>query len=208
MIISHKHRYIFFAIPKTGTHSVRQALRQQMGEQDLEQVGLFVKKRFPFPEFAGIQHGHISTRQIRPVLGDKMFGEYRKFAFVRNPFDRFVSYCAFMSRGSNIFETEPLRYMKYVIRELKPMDHLLYQPQHAMVTDAESKLELDIVGRNETMQASYDEICAQVGMETTQLERVNSSKHRPWQEYYDRDLVGWVSDLYRRDLELFNYGFE
>lgn len=208
MIISHKHRYIFFAIPKTGTHSVRQALRQQMGEQDLEQVGLFVKKRFPFPEFAGIQHGHISTRQIRPVLGDKMFGEYRKFAFVRNPFDRFVSYCAFMSRGSNIFETEPLRYMKYVIRELKPMDHLLYQPQHAMVTDAEGKLELDIVGRNETMQASYDEICAQVGMETTQLERVNSSKHRPWQEYYDRDLVGWVSDLYRRDLELFNYGFE
>lgn len=208
MIISHKHRYIFFAIPKTGTHSVRQALRQQMGEQDLEQVGLFVKKRFPFPEFAGIQHGHISTRQIRPVLGDKMFGEYKKFAFVRNPFDRFVSYCAFMSRGSNIFETEPLRYMKYVIRELKPMDHLLYQPQHAMVTDAEGKLELDIVGRNETMQASYDEICAQVGMETTQLERVNSSKHRPWQEYYDRDLVGWVSDLYRRDLELFNYGFE
>ena len=208
MIISHKHRYIFFAIPKTGTHSVRQALRQQMGEQDLEQVGLFVKKRFPFPEFAGIQHGHIGTRQIRPVLGEKMFGEYRKFAFVRNPFDRFVSYCAFMSRGGNIFETEPQRYMKYVIRELKPIDHLLYQPQHAMVTDAEGRLELDIVGRNETMQASYDAICAQVGMESTQLERVNSSKHRPWQEYYDRDLVGWVSDLYRRDLELFNYGFE
>ena len=208
MIISHKHRYIFFAIPKTGTHSVRQALRQQMGEQDVEQVELFVKKRFPFPEFAGIQHGHISTRQIRPVLGDTMFSVYKKFAFVRNPFDRFVSYCAFMSRGGNIFETEPQRYMKYVIRELKPIDHLLYQPQHAMVTDAEGRLELDIVGRNETMQASYDEICAKVGMESTQLDRVNSSRHRPWQEYYDRDLIGWVSDLYRRDLELFNYGFQ
>ena len=208
MIISHKHRYIFFAIPKTGTHSVRQALRQQMGEQDVEQVELFVKKRFPFPEFAGIQHGHISTRQIRPVLGDTMFSVYKKFAFVRNPFDRFVSYCAFMSRGGNIFETEPQRYMKYVIRELKPIDHLLYQPQHAMVTDAEGRLELDIVGRNETMQASYDEICAKVGMESTRLDRVNSSRHRPWQEYYDRDLIGWVSDLYRRDLELFNYGFQ
>ncbi len=208
MIISHKHRYIFFAIPKTGTHSVRRALRQQMGEQDLEQVLLFVNKRFPFPEFRDIQHGHISTRQIRPVLGDKMFSEYRKFAFVRNPFDRFVSYCAFMSRGGNIFETEPTRYMKYVVRELKPVDHLLYQPQNAMVTDAEGKLELDIVGRNETMQASYDEICTKLGIESTQLERVNSSKHRPWQEYYDRDLVGWVSDLYRRDLELFNYGFQ
>lgn len=208
MIISHTHRYIFFAIPKTGTHSVRQALRLHMGEQDLEQVLLFEGKRFPFPEFADIRHGHISTRQIRPVLGDETFNSYFKFAFVRNPFDRFVSYCAFMSRGSNVFQVEPLRYMKYVIRELKPMDHLLYQPQYQMVTNEAGELDVDFIGRNETMQASYDQVCARVGIPAASLGRVNASKHRPWQEYYDRDLVGWVSDLYRRDLELFNYGFE
>ena len=208
MIISHKHRYIFFAIPKTGTHSVRQALRQQMGEQDLEQVGLFVKKRFPFPEFQDIPHGHISTQQIRPVLGEEVFSSYTKFAFVRNPFDRFVSYCAFMSRDSDVFETEPLRYMKYVIREQKPVAHLLYQPQHGMVTDAEGKLQLDHVGRNETMQASYDSICRNIGLESTPLGRVNSSRHRPYQEYYDRELIDAVSDLYRRDLELFDYRFD
>ena len=182
MIISHKHRYIFFAIPKTGTHSVRQALRQQMGEQDLEQVGLFVKKKFPFPEFRDIQHGHISTQQIRPVLGEEVFSGYTKFAFVRNPFDRFVSYCAFMSRDSNVFETEPLRYMKFVIHEQKPVAHLLYQPQHAMVTDADGNLQLDHVGRNETMQASYDSICQSIGLESTALGRVNSSRHRPYHE--------------------------
>jgi hypothetical protein len=208
MIISHAHRYIFFAIPKTGTHSVRGALRAHLGPDDLEQVGLFVQKRFPFPEFADIRHGHISTRQIRPVLGEQVFGEYFKFAFVRNPFDRFVSYCAFMSRGSNVFEVEPQRYMKYVIRELKPVDHLLFQPQHQMLTDAEGRLEVDFVGRNETMQDSYDEACRRIGIPTTTLERVNASRHRPWQEYYDRDLVGWVGEHYRRDLELFDYRFE
>ncbi len=46
MIISHRHRYIFFAVPKTGTHSVRTALRPYMDEADQEQVGLFVQKRF------------------------------------------------------------------------------------------------------------------------------------------------------------------
>lgn len=208
MIISHAHRYIFFAIPKTGTHSVRGALRQHMGPDDLEQVGLFVQKRFPFPEFADIRHGHIGTRQIRPVLGEQVFGEYFKFAFVRNPFDRFVSYCAFMSRDSNVFDAEPLRFMKYVIRELRPVDHILFQPQHAMLTDSEGRLELDFVGRTETMQASYDEVCRRTGMASTPLERVNSSRHRPWQEYYDRDLVGWVGEFYRRDLELFDYRFE
>lgn len=207
MIISHRHRYIFFAIPKTGTHSVRQALRAQMGPDDLEQVGLFEQKRFPFPEFANIRHGHIATRQIRPVLGDEVFSAYTKFAFVRNPFERFVSYCAFMARETNYFETQPLQYMKWVMREQKPFDHLLFQPQHGMVTDAEGRLELDFVGRNETMQASYDAICDRLGLASAELGRMNASKHRAYQEYYDAELVGLVSQHYARDLELFDYKF-
>jgi len=50
LIISHRRRFIFFAVPKTGTHSVRRALRALLGPEDLEQVGLFERKRFPFPE--------------------------------------------------------------------------------------------------------------------------------------------------------------
>ena len=52
MIVSHRHRFIFAAVPKTGTHAVRQALREQMGEEDVEQVGLFVNRRFPWAELA------------------------------------------------------------------------------------------------------------------------------------------------------------
>ena len=44
MIISPLHKFIFAAIPKTGTHAVRQALREHMGPQDMEQVGLFVNR--------------------------------------------------------------------------------------------------------------------------------------------------------------------
>ena len=54
MIISAKNRFIFAAVPKTGTHAVRQALREHLGPDDLEQVGLFVTKRFPMPELAKI----------------------------------------------------------------------------------------------------------------------------------------------------------
>jgi hypothetical protein len=91
MIVSHKHRFIFVAVPKTGTHSVRQALREQLGDEDVEQVGLFVDKRFPWEGLAAIRHGHVSLRQVRPCLGEDAFSGYFKFAFVRNPFDRFVS---------------------------------------------------------------------------------------------------------------------
>ena len=54
-----------------------------------------------------MQHGHISLQQVRPFLGEEAFASYFKFAFVRNPFDRFVSYCAFMTRESDIFARNP-----------------------------------------------------------------------------------------------------
>ena len=76
MIVSHRHRFIFVAIPKTGTHSVREALREQMGPEDQEQVRLFVEKRLPYPELARLGHGHISLAEIRPAIGEEAFAGY------------------------------------------------------------------------------------------------------------------------------------
>jgi hypothetical protein len=207
MIVSHRHRFIFAAIPKTGTHSVRAALREQMGPQDIEQVGLFVDKRFPYPELARIRHGHLGLAQVRPFLGEEVFGGYFKFAFVRNPFDRFVSYCAFVSRETGDFQRDPRALMRHVLFELRPLQHVLYQPQHSQLVDADGSLITDYVGRVEQMQHSYDEICARVGIRSRALEQVNSTKRGAYRDYYDQSLIDGVAALYRRDLELFGYGF-
>lgn len=208
MIISHRHRFIFAAIPKTGTHSVRRALREHLAEDDLEQVGLFVSKRFPFAQFQGIRHGHITLRQIRPCLEPGQFDGYFKFAFVRNPFDRFVSYCAFMSRDSGQFAADPTGFMKHVLLQVRPVDHILYAPQHEFLTDADGSMLADHVGRVEEMQQSYDAICQRLGLPATTLEKVNGSSRGDYRQYYDQGLVEGVSTLYQRDLELFGYGFD
>ncbi len=205
MIISHRHRFIFFAIPKTGTHSVRQALRRHMAEDDLEQVGLFVQKRFPYPELKDIGHGHISARQIAPVLDPEVFTAYFKFAFVRNPFERFVSYCAFMGRKDDQFLNAPREFMKWILFERKPFDHVLFLTQHEFIADTENRLALDYVGRNESMQTGYDAICAHLGIPGETLARANASQHRPYREYYDRELADAVAEFYRKDFELFDY---
>jgi hypothetical protein len=80
MIVSHAHRYIFVPIPKTGTHAVRQALREHMGPGDIEQVGLFVSRKFPWPELAAIGHGHLGLGQVAPYLGPDAMRDYLKFA--------------------------------------------------------------------------------------------------------------------------------
>lgn len=207
MIVSHQHRFVFAAIPKTGTHSVRQALRQHMSEDDLEQVGLFVNKRFPFEELAAIRHGHITLAQVRPYLGEEAFAGYFKFAFVRNPFDRFVSYCAFMMRENGAFERQPQQVMHRIAFELRPMHHVLFQPQHSFVTDESGQMLADHVGRVEEMQSSYDAICARIGIPTAALGQVNSSRRGEYRGYYTPELVDGVAELYRRDLELFGYQF-
>lgn len=207
MIISHRHRFIFVAVPKTGTHSVRQALREHLGEEDLEQVGLFVNKRFPFEELAKIRHGHLSLRQIRPYLQDPPFQDYFKFAFVRNPFDRFVSYCAFMTREKGNFSQSPQGVMETILFKMRPLDHILFRPQHELLVDDDGRLLTDHVGRVEEMQASYDAVCARIGIPTATLGQVNSSRRDGYRDYYNPALIEGVATLYRRDLELFGYEF-
>lgn len=206
MIISLAHKFVFVAIPKTGTHAVRRALREHMGPQDLEQVGLFVKRQFPIPELARLQHGHLSLAQVRPYFKPEEWSSLFKFAFVRNPFDRFISYCAFMTRVQGEFERNPQDVMRqYLARP--PWQHVLFQPQHSFVTDAEGALLCDFIGRVETMQQSYDQIAEHIGIPPAALERVNPSRRLDYRQYYDQDLIDGLAKLYARDLECFGYEF-
>ena len=207
MIISDSRKFIFVAVPKTGTHSIRRALRPHMAEGDLEQVQLFVRKQLPIPELARLGHGHISLAQLRPFIEPEKFDGYFKFAFVRNPFDRFVSYCAFMTRERGEFERDPKGVMRHLLFTAPPMRHILFQPQYSFLCSREGALLTDFVGRVEQMQSGFDEICDRIGIGRTELEKSNTSTRDDYRQYYDQQLIDGVSKLYARDLELFDYDF-
>lgn len=207
MIISFLHKFIFVAIPKTGTHAVRQALREHMGPDDQEQVRLFVEKKLPTPELAELRHGHISLLQLQPHLDPERFSGFFKFAFVRNPFDRFVSYCSFITREQGAFDRDPQSVMRHFLFLKPPEQHILFQPQHVFVTGTEGELLADRIGRVEQMQESYDEICRRIDIPSRQLDKVNQSRRGDYRQYYDQQLIDGVADRYSRDLELFGYEF-
>ena len=206
MIISTTHRYVFAAVPKTGTHAVRQALRPHMREGDVEQVGLFVNRQLPIPELAKLRHGHITLDQLRPFVDPAKFADYFKFAFVRNPFDRFVSYCSFMTRAGDAFQRDAQSVKRHFV-ESPPLQHVLFAPQHSFVTGGDGELLADYIGRVETMQESFDFIAGKIGIPTVELEKVNTSTRASYRDYYDQQLIDGVSNLYARDLELFDYDF-
>ena len=206
MIISHQHRFIFVAVPKTGTHSVREVLRPRLGPEDEEQARLFVDKKFSDPVLASLGHGHISLSQLRAHMDRGLFDTYLKFAFVRNPFARFVSYCAFVSSKSGAFERDPKAVMHQTLAA-PPRGHIIFQPQHQFLADSSGTLLTDFVGRVENMQHDFDTICQRLGIPSSGLGHKNSSQHGDYRSYYDQELIDGVGKFFARDLELFGYDF-
>lgn len=208
MIISHRHRFIFLAVPKTATHAVRRALREHLSETDEEQVQLFVQKTMPYPEIARIRHGHIRWNECKAAVSPDVWTGYFKFAFVRNPWERFVSYCAFMYRNEQLFQRDPQGTMCAVLDGPEHRQRVVFQPQSEFLCDADGQIMVDFVGRHETLQADYDTICSRIGMPSAPLGRANESEHGPWRSYYDDSLKARVADLYRRDIDCFGYAFD
>ena len=207
MIISHKHRFIFFAVPKTATHTIREALRQHTGEDDWEQQVLYGKQFLPIPEIARLQHGHITAEQIRPHLDDDVWNTYFKFGFVRNPFDRFVSTCFFLNRGDPNFAESAVRFMKERLPRERFQQRVLVKPQYQQLCWATGDIALDYVGRYEDLQSSYDTICERIGIASTALGQKNASEHKSFDSYYDTELQQQVADFYAEDLRIFDYEF-
>lgn len=205
MIISHKHKYIFFAVPKTATHAIREALREHKGPDDWEQQMLFGRNAFPVPALAAIQHGHLSVQQLRPHISPEMFSDYFKFAFVRNPYDRYISTFFFLTRNQQLPPGDKKVHLKQAIRSPQFTGRILVQPQYKMLVDETNTLALDYLGRYEDIQASYDHICERIGIPSKSLIEKNASDHQSSESYYDDELRQLVTDFYRGDFELLGY---
>ena len=207
MIISHRHKFIFFAVPKTATHTIRDALRQHTGPDDWEQQILFGEQFLPIPQLARLRHGHISAQEIRPHLEPGVWDSYFKFAFVRNPFDRFVSCCFFLNREDPNFEDTAVAFMKERLQRTRFQQRVLVRPQYRQLCTADGEIALDYVGRYEDLQESYNTICERVGLPVSELSKKNSSEHSGYTRYYDDDLRHRVAEFYKEDLRLFSYDF-
>lgn len=207
MIISHKHRFIFFAVPKTATHAIRDALRKVMGPDDWEQQMLSGQQALPIPELARIRHGHISATELTPFIPDEMWRDYFKFAFVRNPFDRFISTCFFLNRDNPQFEQQAHGFLRRALHVPRFRQRVLVRPQHAQLESSSGQIELDAVGRYESLQSSFDTICEKIGVPSRALPVKNASQHKDYTEYFDDSLRSDVAAFYAGDLKAFDYDY-
>ena len=176
-----------------------------LGEDDWEQQALFGEQSIPAPGIAAIRHGHVSFQQVRACLPAETWSSYFKFGFVRNPFDRFVSTCFFLNRRNPGFAGNEVEFMRQAINSTRFRQRVLVKAQYRLLTDENDRLVMDYVGRYETLQASFDEICRQIGLTSSGLTKKNASRHQNYECYYDASLKESIAEYYRMDFELFGY---
>ena len=206
MIFSQSQQFVFFAIPKTGTHAMREVLRPHLGTEDWEQQLRYGEQLSPLPEIAAINHGHVAYRQLARVIPDETLAQYFTFAFVRHPFDRFVSVCAFLARTDPSYQVDPTAWMKRALTRAPFRKRVLVATQSDLLTCEHSgSIKLDFVGRYESLQTDCDHVCRTLSLPAVPLPRKNSSEHRQPHEVLDDALREALTERYADDFEAFSY---
>jgi hypothetical protein len=84
-----------------------------------------------------------------------------------------------------------------------------FRPQHRFACSPDGQLQLDFVGRFETIEADYAVVAERLGVGTELLHenRTLGKKERSYVDYYTPSTRRIVERVYRIDLDLFDYAF-
>ena len=211
MRISHRHRFVFFASPKTGSSSVRRLLDPYTDVFPVLNYGLVTSENPFYP--------HMTPRETRDLF--RRFGwdfeGYRKFTFVRSPWSRLVSLYEHIRRG--VPDLEPFSsWLETVSPEGAGGGGALEQRWRrygaysldSYVSDEGGAWLVDRVIRLEDIDRELLPYLAELGLPISQGERIlhrNDGGITDYTSYYTDESIRLVERLYREDIERFGYRF-
>ncbi len=213
MLISHRHKFIFIHVPKNAGLSISAALEPYADNAPMTQVRRFLSL-IPVPENPqkAFFRVHVTAAQLKVKLPPRMFDGYLKFAVVRNPYDRLVSYYSYLTQNAAHHRHDQVRdltFSQYLNYDAGRMQRGRSDTQLSFVADGRGKLLVDRVLRFETLAADFAALCKTLGVEAGPLPVENASKRpRKASPYDEKGVRERVAQLYGADFEAFGYDLE
>lgn len=224
MIISHKHRFIFFKTHKTAGTSVEIALSRYCGPDDIitpigpkdeviraklgvrpQNYLLPWKNHAPSELLAAIKRrrrfpeyrNHISAKEVKIRIPGDVWSSYFKFCFERNSWDKVASI---------------YRYFQHVYPD--PDDFLanckIAQSDWPIYTIDDIPV-VDYIGRYESLQGDLQEVCSRIGIEydgwLPVTKKTTGSGSNRFLDVFSRDHVAEVATRYRQEIAYFGFRF-
>jgi len=220
-LISHKYKFVYYSVPKAGCTSIKFFIGTL---EDIEGVS-------PSLPVLDIHSNSIPILKLSLAEArSALYKDYFHFAFVRNPYDRLLScyinrvyepalhscndkrhingeFKEFLNQYGQLGWKKMAfgDFVQFVIRVADRNCDNHFMPQHCLLN-----LDLlDFIGHFENLNQDFLYVKKQIGVsdDTPQLQKLNASRHGPYQSYYNDKLRKMVTRKYARDLEIFNYDF-
>jgi len=193
MLTNHKKKFIFVHIQKTAGSSITNALKKDKNT--------------------------IRTCRQHTFLNDCYYNkDYFKFCFVRNPWDRLVSwynhinfagkqntfYIYILDNSKNFSEFLTLT---NVIKDFG-MKKSISINQLEYISDDEGNVLTDYIGKFESINEDILEIGKKIGYNDFTIPHINKFPHKDYRTYYTDKEIELVQEMYKRDIDYFGYKFD
>lgn len=198
-MFSHEKKIIFIHIPKTAGTSITDLLKDNT-----------TNKKFRYNNHGKLRvlpdildyHKHSSSSRYEKLLGENLYSEYFKFTFVRNPWDRMVSWFEYARLGRPYNATEFERWIDMV--EARSDDQM-----HKFMENGIKKV--DFIGRFENLEEDMSFVLKETGLEEENLlnlKKLNqSTRMEDYTRYYTPFLKEKVEKIFEEEIEYFKYRF-
>ena len=220
-MICHHYKCIFVHIPKTAGQSIEYVFLSLLGLSWDTRSPLLLRpnenKKLGPPRLAHLKANEYLKYKY---ISQDLFDAYFKFAFVRNPWSRVVSFYNYR-RYYRLFSFRS--FVRNHLKKIRDKDHWFFAPQCEFVHDQNGQQLVDFIGKFENLQNDFDLVCNRLDLGTITLPHINKPKKTNlifkifnigddkkchYSEYYDDETRYIVEEAYRADIVKFNYSFE
>jgi len=216
MLLSHRYKFLFVHIAKTGGTSVRGALNRYRWRDPYYLPQWIASK---MSAWTGHQVGIKLPRHAKAITAQEMlprefYDSLFKFAFVRNPWDLQVSSFHHIRRERPHLMKPDETFEHFLKRKLDPDRPWQYHvdtsitPQSDYLVDLSGSLIVDYVGRYENLAADFQHCCNVIGIAPPGLPHKRKAEDRSrYRNYYSEETQELVRAHFERDIALFGYEF-
>jgi hypothetical protein len=192
MLISHKHKFIFIHIQKTAGTSISSALN-------------------PFCEESYPSMKHWSAVKINKKFGSDIWNEYFKFTFIRNPYERLLSWYNMIDKSRGNPNPNPFHsciqknihsFSNFIMEDKNFMD-INELPQQRIAQfqkiSENGRVIVDFIGRYENIDEDFSYIFKKINIPEAVLPHINKFDHDHYMNYYSKEMINEVNSFAEED---------
>ena len=204
-MLSREFETIFVHVPKTGGQSIERVFLDKL-KLTWEQRASLLLRANDDPARGPRRLAHLYAREYVPLryVTQRDFARYFKFSVVRNPWARAVSAFKYKHQSAGVQFAD---FVSGLVNGRIFGRHS--DSQQLYLFDENGSLLVDRVLRFEKLAEHFAEVGQQLFGTREFLFHTNASRDRTdYREFYNPELSAKIADMYRADIEAFEYSFD